>query len=74
MLALQNLPLDSPEVMSLVNMEQEEEAPFPGARPILHWEQRIVSLANVHAAQDTVDNCFPCQVHSVYTQQNNAAC
>ena len=36
------MSIDSPEVEALLNSEQEEESPFPGARRILNWEQRIV--------------------------------
>ena len=36
------MDLDSPEVEALLNSEQEEQPPFPGARRILNWEQRIV--------------------------------
>ncbi len=44
---MQKMPLDSPEIQSLLNMAQEEEPPFPGARRILQWEQRIVSYSNL---------------------------
>ncbi len=45
---MQKMPLDSPEIQSLLNMAQEEEPPFPGARRILQWEQRIVSYSNLN--------------------------
>ena len=41
-LALQGMPLDSPQVEALLRTEKEEEPPFPGARRILNWEQRMV--------------------------------
>ena len=37
------MPIDSPEVQALLSSDGEEEPPFPGARRILSWEQRIVS-------------------------------
>ena len=40
---VQDLPLDHPDVQTLLSMEpQEEPPPFPGARQILRWEQRLV--------------------------------
>ncbi len=45
---MQKMPLDSPEIQSLLNMAQEEEPPFPGARRILQWEQRIVSYSKLN--------------------------
>lgn len=32
------------EVEDLLNTDKEEVAPFEGARRILNWEQRIVSV------------------------------
>ena len=58
---MQKMPLDSPEIQSLLNMAQEEAPPFPGARRVLQWEQRIVSyfkliqcFSNVHQLQTLV--------------------
>ena len=43
LLPLQQVPFGSLELDSMLDMEQEEEPPFPEAQRILQWEQRIVS-------------------------------
>ena len=47
-LPLQKLPLGSLDLDSMLDMEQEEEPPFPEAQRILQWEQRIVSERFYH--------------------------
>lgn len=45
---LQGMAIDSPEVQALLSCDKEEEPPFPGARRILNWEQRIVRAHHSH--------------------------
>ena len=45
---MQGMSIDSPEVQALLSTDKEEEPPFPGARRILNWEQRIVSSYHAH--------------------------
>ena len=53
------MSLDSPEVQALLSSDKEEEPPFPGARRILNWEQRIVRSRYAHllAEQPCVLSC-----------------
>lgn len=59
---LQKMPLDSPEIQSLLNMVQEEP-PFPGARRILQWEQRIVFSHGSFAGEHPVNRKAKCNVY-----------
>ncbi|KAL0054293.1 hypothetical protein WJX82_006702 [Trebouxia sp. C0006] len=60
---LQKMPLNSPEIQSLLNMAQEEEPPFPGARRILQWEQRIVFSHGNFAGEHPVNRKAKCNVY-----------
>ncbi|KAL0026158.1 hypothetical protein WJX79_006225 [Trebouxia sp. C0005] len=60
---LQKMPLDSPEIQSLLNMAQEEEPPFQGARRILQWEQRIVFSHGSFAGEHPVNRKAKCNVY-----------
>lgn len=60
---LQKMPLDSPEIQSLLNMAEEEEPPFPGARRILQWEQRIVFSHGSFAGKHPVNRKAKCMVY-----------
>lgn len=61
-LPFQKLPLDSLGLDSMLNMEQEEEPPFPEAQRILKWEQRIVSERDCTTMLSIKPLAFPVSV------------
>ena len=54
------MSLDSPEIQALLGSDQEEAAPFPGARRILHWEQRMVSALSAQAGIEQTHGLYGC--------------